>query len=368
MTWGGAAPLRGAARTAVELFGWWRTELRDLTQWLLRQLPSRKTPEVLLRVADERLSLERREGSAWIPVLTLDPAQPLPDLPEPLRNARAAIALPASELFFDELQLPVAAERHLVSVLRLQLERRLPLPLPELLHDHELLPTDRKLGVLKVRVAVAHRERVEKLRELAVSLGLSPVSAGPLDPTGGMALNLLRRRRDPVRWNVSPLDLKLAKIAGAAAAALVAVVAAQWTYERAQVRSQVDELHAQAQKLRATRQALAAQAAPLVSLKAVGTLPAAPQLLATLSNSVPAPAWFSHVVLHTPAEGVATLELTGEVPSQQQVVEALRAVPGIRNLKTTSAFSGEILGSERVELTAEYVPVATSVATSGAAP
>src|SRR5689334_19737419 len=122
MTWVGAAQLRGPARTAVELFAWWRTELRDLAQWLLRQMPSRKTPEVLLRVVGERVSVQRRDGASWSEVLVIDSASAIPaiELPADLRGARAAIALDSSEFFFDDLQLPLATERHLGSVLRLQ--------------------------------------------------------------------------------------------------------------------------------------------------------------------------------------------------------------------------------------------------------
>jgi hypothetical protein len=362
MTRGGAAKLRGAARNAVELFAWWRTELRDLTQWLMRQLPNRKTPEVLLRVEGDRVSVERRDGASWTTVLVVDAAKAA-TLPAELQGARAAIALGSTVFFFDELQLPAAVERHLGPALRLQLERRLPVPLAGLLYDHETLPVDKKLGLLRVRVAVAHRERVEKLCELALALGLVPVSASALMPDGAQRFDLMRRRRDPIRWNVSPLDLRLAKIAGAGALVLLAVVGAQWGIERAQVREQVEELRAQADKLRATRNQLENEARPLRALQAVARMPAAPDLLATLSSAVPAPNWFSHVVLSTPLDGVATLQLTGQVPSKEQVVEALRAVPGMRDVETSSAYGGEILGSERIELSARYVlPTAEGVA------
>jgi hypothetical protein len=362
------APLRAAARSAVELFDWWRMELRDLAQWGLRQLPSRKSPEVLLRVVNQQLSIERREQADWKPFANLahdaDGSAELPALPADLRDARTAIGLADSEFFFDEFELPLATERHLASVLRLQLERRLPIPLTELLSDHQVLSTDKKRGVLRVRVAVAHRDRVEKLRELATRLGLNPVSAGLLSVEGSLQFNLLRRRRDPLRWHPSPLDLRLMKLAAGAAAALLAVIGAQWMYERAQVRDAVEELRAQADQLRTTRAELNQQAEPVLALRRASQVSAAPELLATLSRAVLAPAWFSHVVLSTPVDGVATVQLTGEVTSQEQVLNALRAVPGIRNLKTSSAFSGEILGPERLELTAEYVPAGVE----GAAP
>lgn len=362
---GGAAKLREATQIAVELFAWWRAELRDLAQWALRQLPSRSTPEVLLRVSGERISVERRAAQSWTPVLafTHDAAVgDLPELPPTLKGARAAIALDDSEFYFDDLQFPVGVVRHLASAVKLQLERLMPVPLTGLLTDHVVAATDRKQGRLRVRVVVAHRQRIEQLRDLAEKLGLTPVSAGAISADHALQFNLLRRRRDPVSWSLTPLDARLAKLAGAAAILLVAVIGSQWALERVQVNDGIGELHAQADKLRATRDRLTMQAEPLIDLTAVSNASSAPGLLATLSSAVPAPTWFSHVELITPAEGAATLQLTGEVTSRDDLVKALSAVPGMRGIEIGSAFSGEILGKDRVELTAQYLrPVGTGV-------
>ena len=346
--------LRGAARNAVELFDWWCAELRDLAQWTLRLLPSRRSPEVLLRVSGDHVSVERREGEGWKPVLAFSPTEAPPILPSDLKGARAAIGLAADEFYFDDFELPLAAARNLVAVLALQLERRLPLPLSAVLSAHEVDSVDKKRGVMKVCVAVAHRDRIEQLRDLAVKLGLNPIAAGPLAAGDSLHFDLLRRRRDPVRWNATSLDVRLLKTAGAAAVLLAAVVGAQWIVERIQVRDEVQELRLQAERLRARRNALTAEAGPLRTLQTLSDASAAPELLALLSSAIPAPSWFSHVSLSMAASGIATLELTGEVISTEQVVQALQAVPGIRDVKTNSAFSGEIL-KERVELTAQYV-------------
>jgi hypothetical protein len=48
------------------------------------------------------------------------------------------------------------------------------------------------------------------------------------------------------------------------------------------------------------------------------------------------------------------LTLTGPVVSRAEATKALAAVPGVHNLKTSSAFSGEVAGPEIVEFTADF--------------
>ncbi len=355
------------ASAVRELFEWWRGELRDLAQSLLRQLPSRKSPELLLRVSATSISVERRKGAEMEVVGTVPvggdgtwPAD-LPGLSPELRGARAAIVLPAGELHTCEFELPLAAERHLSSVLRLQLERSLPLPLEQLLVDRQIVARDRKRDTMRVRAVVAHRERVEALRDHVAGWGLNPVSAGVIAADGTPEFNLLKRRRDPIRWSPTPLDLKLMKVAGAAAAALVVLVGAQWTRERFAVNEQIADLRAQAEKISAARAEVSARAKPLLALQSIVASTEAPELLSKLSTAVPASAWFSHIDLTTPVGAPGTLKLTGNVTSQEEVIAALKSTPGVRNLKSTSAFNGEILARERLEVTAEFLPVAAKL-------
>lgn len=353
--------LRDQARAARELFDWWRGELREIGQVLLRQLPSRKSPQVLLRVGDQTISLEQRVGSQCTVVGTVPrnsdgtwPAD-LPGLPAELAGARAAIGLPDAELFSSEFAFPQAAERHLSAVLGLQLERSLPMPLDQVLIDRQIIARDRQRETLRVRAVIAHRDHVETLRERVLGWGLIPVSAGLIAADGIPEFNLLRRRRDPIRWSPTPLDRRLLKIAAMGAALFAVLVGIQWTRERITVRSEIADLHVQAGKVASERSAVIARAQPLLALQSIGASPAAPELLAKLSAAVPASAWFSHVDLVTPVDAPGSIKLIGSVVSQEEVVNALRATPGIQNLKTTAAFNGEILGRERVEFSGEFV-------------
>jgi hypothetical protein len=208
-----------------------------------------------------------------------------------------------------------------------------------------------------VRCAVAHREVIESWRERAIGWGLAAVSVGPVGEGEEPALNLLKRRRDPIRWTPSPLDRRLLRFTAVGAGLCLALVGLQWFRERSAVNSQTADLHAQAAKLEAQRVSLTMRAAPLVALRAIATAPAAPQLLARLSMSVPTTAWFNHVELALPDDGAGSVRLIGVIPSQEVVVSALRAMPGIRNVHASSAFNGNFLGGDRVEITAESQPV-----------
>jgi hypothetical protein len=362
MKWGVPQPLRRVVDVCVELFQWWRGEMRDIGQALLRQLPSRKSPELLLRIGAASATLERRAEGAWQVIGTIParedgswPAE-LPGLATEQRGARTALVFENGEFYFDDIELPLATERHLAPVVRLQLERRLPVPLEQLLTDYQIIARDKRTETLRVRAAVAHRELVEAWRERAAGWGLSPVSAGAAGAGGGLEFNLLKRRRDPLRWTPSPLDLRLMRIAAVGVCACLAVVGAQWIRERSVVNRATAELHARAQKLTAQRTALTTRAAPLLALRQMVAAPSSPELLAQLSAAVPGSAWFNHIDLATPAEGVGAVKLMGTVGSQEEVVATLRTVPGIHDLRTSSAFSGEILGRDRVEFSAEYQP------------
>jgi hypothetical protein len=340
----------------IELFQWWRAEMRDLGRAALRLLPSRRSPQLRLSVGGQSASLEQFSNRQWNVIGTIPRrddgawADELPGLGPDMKQARTAVALPAADFYFEDFELPAAVSRHLGAALRLQLERRLPVSLEQLLVDHEVVARDKQRDTLSVRCAVAHRAVVEAWRDRVAGWGLTAVSVGP----GESTLNLLKRRRDPVRWSPSPLDRKLLRVAALGAALCLVLVGVQWFRERSTVNAETLGLHAQATRLEAQRVALTTRAAPLMALRSIAAAPAAPQLLAQLSTAVPTSAWFTHVELAVPADGVGSVKLIGAIPSQEDVVAALRATPGIRNVRTSAAFSGNFLGRDRVEITADY--------------
>lgn len=351
-------PLRHAAASVRELGTWWWGELRDIGSQLFKWLPSRRSPQVFVRVAPNSMSVERREANEWKVVGTVPaatdgswPAE-LPGLPEELAGARAAIVFPESELFFCEFELPAATERQLNSVLQLQLERALPLPLEQVLYDRQIVARGKER--ITVRAAVAHRERIEKLRESVARWDLQPVCTGVVNEQGAVVFNFLRRRRDPLRWRPTRRDFWLMRAAAAGVGALLLVLGAQWVRERYVVAAESAELHAQAAKLQAERASLIEGAKPLLALQNIAGTRDASAVLASLSGSMPAGNWFTHIEIVAHVDEPGRLQLMGPVTSREEAMTALRAIAGVRNLKAGSAFNGDIGGRETVEFNADF--------------
>ncbi len=341
-----------------EFTGWWSGELREIGGLLLRHLPSRRTPTAFLQVRPDALVVRQLVGTGWKTVAEVPaPGGNLPTelagLPAELTGARAAILVEESELLFCEFELPLAAERQISSVLRLQLERELPLPLEQLLFDRQIISRDRSRELLGVRVAVVRRERIEALRDLVVRSGLVPVAAGP-GAEGALAYNFLARRRDPLRWRPSPLDRRLMQATAAGLVMLLIVLGAQWWHERSLVGAQAAELHAQATRIADERARLVRESSPLSALQTIVATRDAAAVLASLSRGMPASAWFNHVEITAHARDKGRIRLIGTMTSREEALAAVRAVPGVSNLQTSSGFNGQIFGPESVELTADF--------------
>jgi hypothetical protein len=311
-----------------------------------------------VRVGAASISVECRDANEWKVVGTVPvaadgswPAE-LPGLPPELAGARAAIVLPESELFYCEFELPSAAERQLSSVLQLQLERAMPLPLEQILYDRQIVARDRER--FTVRAAIAHRERVEQLRDAVARWDLVPVCAGAVTEQGTVLFNFLKRRRDPLRWRPSRQDVWLMRAATAGVGVLALVLAIQWIHERYVVTAESTQLHAQATRLSAERAALIEAAKPLLALQTIAATRDAPALLATLSTTMPLDAWFTHIEIEAHADAPGRLQLMGPVTSREAALTALRAVAGVRNPRASSVFNGEIGGRETVEFNADF--------------
>jgi len=69
---------------------------------------------------------------------------------------------------------------------------------------------------------------------------------------------------------------------------------------------------------------------------------------------MPQGAWFTHIDIVAHVESPGVLKLTGPVISREEALKALGGIPGVRNLKASSAFNGEIVGPETVEFTADF--------------
>lgn len=351
-----------------EFLAWWLGELRESFAFVVRLATTGRAVRAIVHVAGRELKLVERVGNELreIPLAAPDPAGAPGDisaavLRQELTDARTALSMPANEILVREFELPLAAERHLASALELQLERALPLPLASVFTDRRVIARDRQRGVLTVRVAVARREVVERWRALLLEWRLQPIAIGVVNATGDMETNFLRRRRDPIRWTVSRTDKRLLWAAAAGLVACLLVAPAQWIYERQVVGRELARTHEAAARTAADRDALLARMRPLAWLRATAAVPAAADTLATLSGSVPADAWFHFVEINARPGNAVSVRLIGSARSANDLVNSLRAVPGVQAIDSKSSFTGEFLGQERLELSFQYAPKQTTV-------
>ncbi len=91
-----------------------------------------------------------------------------------MRRDAIVLALPDERVLRKTLDLPLAAEAELVSLLRFELDRQTPFSPEQACFDYRVTARDRQTGRIKVELAVAPREVVERALSIATGWGLEP--------------------------------------------------------------------------------------------------------------------------------------------------------------------------------------------------
>ena len=90
------------------------------------------------------------------------------------RRDAIVLALPAERVLRKTLDLPLAAEAELANLLRFELDRQTPFSPEQARYDYRVTARDRQSGRIKVEMAVAPREAVERALSIAAGWGLEP--------------------------------------------------------------------------------------------------------------------------------------------------------------------------------------------------
>jgi len=91
-----------------------------------------------------------------------------------MRRADVVVALGAERVLRKTLDLPLAAEGELSSLLRFELDRQTPFSPEQACYDYRIKARDKVSGRMKVEIAVAPRDEVERALALAADWGLNP--------------------------------------------------------------------------------------------------------------------------------------------------------------------------------------------------
>jgi general secretion pathway protein L len=229
----GAAAIGG---TIAAFLRWWLGELAALVPAPLRAVFSGEGAMLVVTIEDGEamvgrlargartefgrvdLSADKRQQRAVIAGL----------IGGRMRSDAIVLALPAEQVLRKTLDLPLAAEAELVNLLRFELDRQTPFSPDQACYDYRVAARDRQTGRIKVELAVAPRDVVERALAIAAGWGVEPglvTAAGdeeserPFDLSGRAAPNGFGGRA------------VLTAVLAAAAACLLAVAVAlplQW--------------------------------------------------------------------------------------------------------------------------------------------
>lgn len=90
------------------------------------------------------------------------------------RRASVVVALTAERVLRKSLDLPLAAEAELANLLRFELDRQTPFSPEQACYDYRVAARNKMSGRMKVEIAVAPRDEVERALALADNWGLTP--------------------------------------------------------------------------------------------------------------------------------------------------------------------------------------------------
>lgn len=234
----GAAVIGG---TVAAFLRWWLGELAALVPAPLRSLFSGESALLVVTVGEREASIRRLLRGTTMPlgsVALTGGEREQRDAVGRLIGRRArrdavVLSLPAGQVLRKTLDLPLVAEAELADLLRFELDRQTPFSPEQACYDYRVVGRDREAGRIRVEMAVAPREAVERALSIAAGWGIDPVLVTALgDEEAERPFDLSGRARNNGLGGRAILTAVLAVIAAALLAVAVALPL-QWQSEAA---------------------------------------------------------------------------------------------------------------------------------------
>ena len=330
---------------AAAFVSWWLHELRDCAEALLARVAPRLARPVTVNF---------KRDDAYV----TSAAMSEPQLLEPIegqRSTRAVLVLESVDALIHEIVLPAAVERDLERAIDLHLERELPVARERVCVHSQVVRRDPEHHRITVRLIVVHRERVERARDRVVECGLRPVRIGIAVSPDEVIGNLLPRRARPDRLRVTPMDRRLAVIAGALAMVSGVLITGQWIYERVQVGKELDRVRALASSADSTARHVARQSTGGTALIGLMSKADALDVLTTLTSTVPTDSWAYEMDVAPSQGGGMQVKLSAFAPTATVLVDVLEKSPELEQVRlVSSASAGVGTGKDRMRVTARW--------------
>jgi len=273
-----------------------------------------------------------------------------------IQGARATLVLTSKEVLISDWTFPEAVQGELDQVIKLKLERELPIQPERVYVDHWISGRTPQQTYIAVRVLVAHRKQLERLRQLAHCWGVRPmrvalaVEPGRCEPIVG---DLLPNRARLSQRAPTVRDRLLVRAAVALTLALVTVTGSQWVYERGKVGAEVLRVQTNAKSVRALARRLEHEQAPARALLDIQALPDAADLLKSLTETVPNDSWVYELQAFTPTSAAVQLELSAFAPAATVLADTLEKSSRFGKVRLVWASSAGLgTAMDRLQLTA----------------
>jgi general secretion pathway protein L len=121
-----------------------------------------------------------------------------------LHSAQVMFCLDGEQVLRRTVQLPIAAMENLREVLGFEMDRYTPFNARDIHYDFEIVGTDKKNNRVTVDLAVATKDAVQRVLDVAKLLGLEPACIGPIAVSDAkdVAFNFLPPRQTKVHGPV----------------------------------------------------------------------------------------------------------------------------------------------------------------------
>ena len=337
-------------RTFGQALTWWANEMLALLPHRLKEMTQRRERRLLVDVDGARVTFTLRDGRA---LRTLGELNGLPEratTPPVIDDVRQACAgraieivvrIPAACALHRSLSLPIAAARHLSSVLAFELDRYTPFKADQVYYGFAVTGRNRAKGELQVALTLVPRKEAQPLLESLRGWGLEPTSL-EVREDNDVSVNLLpAAHREAAatipRWRNRAL-------AAIASALLVAVVALPLV-QKGEIVSRLEEQVVlargealQADQIRKELQQLIDEESAIVERRK--QRPSGIQVLEDLTRVLPDSAWLNRFETND-----ARVTIRGEAANASDLVQLLESSGKFRS----AAFEGAITRDARTE-------------------
>lgn len=267
------------------------------------------------------------------------------------------VLLPCSATLSCELRLPKMPERRIDSAVRLQLERKLPVPSASVYIAWRVAERTSEIAGERVVVVAARRGFIDRIMSglRRWNIPVEGVWASESAETTEKRLDLMPAMERKGARALDATEKRLGLVSLGLLALLTMIVGAQWWMERSSMADRIDQARAVLATHAEERELLERTARPLNALRAQMQNPSAAHALVALSEVLPEDAWIFNADLQAPALAPVRLEFAAYTSNASLLLQAIGKSPQFADLQLIEATGLDESGTkQRAEFRARF--------------